>query len=156
MVQKIEFSMQNIFQLQRIEKACFGRDAWSIPNLTGEFQHDFSHFFGIYNGDEIVAYTCVRVMYEEAQVCNIAVLPDYRRRGYATALVDTLCAFSAEHGCLNAELEVNTENEPAYKMYQKCGFTVAGIRKNFYGKSRFKSRDAYTMVKPLVAPVQPD
>lgn len=149
MVEKLQYTMQNVIALAEIEKECFGRDAWSISALRGEFSNDFSHFFAEVRNGEIVGYVCVRIMYEEAQVCNIAVLPNFRRRGIATELIKECMAFCVEKQCLLAELEVNTENLPAVELYQKCGFEVAGTRKNFYRRSRYKTRDAYTMVLEL-------
>lgn len=149
MVEKLIYTMPTVFKLADIEKACFGRDAWSIPSLRGEFENSYSHMFGWYEDDKLVGYMCVRVMYEEAQICNIAVLENYRRRGIATALLAETERFVAEQGCLRAELEVNTANIPAVELYKKCGYEVAGVRKNFYRKSRFATGDAYTMVKGL-------
>lgn len=149
-MQKLEFSMQTVFQLNNIEKACFGRDAWSIQALIGEFNNEFSHFFAHEIEGKIVGYACVRIMYEEAQICNIAVLPEYRRQGIATELLKMVAEFSKEKGCERAELEVNVANLPAVELYRKCGYDEAGIRKNFYRKSRYPSRDAYTMVLTLV------
>lgn len=146
---KLTISMQNIFALQKIEKACFGKDAWSINNLRGEFENQYSHFFAEMRDGQIVGYVCVRVMYEEAQVCNIAVLPEYCRQGIATQLMQTMLAFVFEQGCQRCELEVNVENTPAIQLYQKCGFQVVGTRKNFYRRTRYNSRDAYTMVLEL-------
>ena len=146
---KLEFSMQNVFQLANIEKACFGRDAWSIQALIGEFSNDFSHFFAHEIDGKIVGYACVRIMYEEAQICNIAVLPEHRRKGIATKLLQMVANFAKEKGCERAELEVNVANLPAVELYRKCGYGEAGIRKNFYRKSRYPSRDAYTMVLTL-------
>ena len=141
--------MQTVFQLANIEKECFGRDAWSIQALIGEFNNEFSHFFAREIDGKIVGYACVRIMYEEAQICNIAVLPEHRRQGIATELLKTVAAFAVEKGCERAELEVNVANLPAVEMYRKCGYNEEGIRKNFYRKSRYASRDAYTMVLPL-------
>lgn len=148
-MEKLTFSMQNVFALEQIEKACFGRDAWSINNLISEFSNSYSHFFAEQRDGKIVGYVCVRIMCEEAQVCNVAVLPEYRRQGIAFELVEEIVKFSAESQCERCELEVNTENLPALELYKKCGFEVAGVRKNFYRRNRYKSRDAYTMVLEL-------
>ena len=148
-MQELKFSMQNVFALHQIEKECFGRDAWSINNLISEFNNTYSHFFAQERDGKIVGYVCVRIMYEEAQVCNIAVLPEFRRQGIATALVQAMANFATEVGCERCELEVNTENLPAAELYKKCGFEVAGVRTNFYRRNRYKSRDAYTMVLEL-------
>ena len=149
MITKLEFSMQTVFQLSNIEKACFGRDAWSIQALISEFNNEFSHFFAEEVDGKIVGYACVRTIYEEAQICNVAVLPEHRRKGIATNLLNAVAAFGTEKGCQRVELEVNVANLPAVELYRKCGYKEEGIRKNFYRKTRYESRDAYTMVLPL-------
>ena len=150
MTSKLEFSMPTVFQLANIEKECFGKDAWSINALISEFNNSFSHFFAYTIDDKIVGYACVRIMYEEAQICNIAVLSEHRRKGIGTQLLQTVAAFATEQGCERAELEVNVQNLPAVELYRKCGYKEEGIRKNFYRRTRYSSRDAYTMVLPLV------
>lgn len=149
MVEKLEFNMQTIFQLANLEKECFGRDAWSIAALRGEFGNEFSHFFAKQVDGVIAGYVCVRVMYEECQICNICVAPKYRRLGYASELLKTVAEFSVEEGCERCELEVNVSNEPAVGLYKKCGYIEEGVRKNFYRRSRYATRDAYTMVLHL-------
>ena len=149
MIQKLTFSMPTVFQLHNIEKACFGKDAWTINNIVGEYKCEFSHFFGEVVDDKIVGYVCVRIMYEETQICNIAVLPDCRRQGIATKLLDTVAEFAIIQGCERSELEVNVANTPAIEMYKKCGYETVGTRVNFYRRSRYSSRDAFTMVKTL-------
>lgn len=149
MIEKLEFSMQNIFQLANLEKECFGRDAWSIAALRGEYGNDFSHFFAKRVDEAIVGYVCIRVMYEEAQICNICVTPKYRRQGFASELLAVVNSFAIEQGCERCELEVNVSNEPAVELYKKCGYSIEGVRKNFYRRSRYATRDAYTMVLNL-------
>lgn len=149
MIEKLEFSMQTVFKLANLEKECFGKDAWSISALQGEFAHDFSHFFAKRVDDIIVGYVCIRILCEESQICNICVAPNYRRQGYASELLNTVKAYSLENGCERCELEVNVSNEPAVELYKKCGYNVEGIRKNFYRRSRYATRDAYTMVLHL-------
>ena len=149
MIQKLTFSMQTVFQLNNIEKECFGRDAWSVNNLIGEFNNEYSHLFGEIVNDKVVGYVCVRTMYEEAQICNIAVLQDYRRQGIASRLLKVVEEFSATQGCERSELEVNTSNTPAVELYKKCGYEIVGTRVNFYRRTRYATRDAFTMTKKL-------
>ncbi|MGN1040482.1 MAG: hypothetical protein ACI4QL_03535, partial [Candidatus Fimimonas sp.] len=61
MAEKLQYTMQNVIALAEIEKECFGRDAWSISALRGEFSNDFSHFFAEVRNGEIVGYVCVRI-----------------------------------------------------------------------------------------------
>ncbi len=150
MIEKLNFSMQTVFRLNYIEKECFGKEAWTVNNLIAEYQNDFSHLFGDVEDGEVVGYVCVRIMYEEAQICNIAVLPQYRRRGIATSLLQTVADFAKAQGCDRCELEVNTANTPTVKLYEKCGYQIVGTRPNFYRRTRrYPTRDAYTMVKNL-------
>lgn len=150
MIEKLDFTMQNIIALSEVEKVCFGRDAWSIAALRGEFENDFSHFFAEIGEDgKIRGYICVRILYEEAQVCNIAVMPEFRRQGIATKLIYKMIEFASDSKCRQCELEVNIMNDAAVGVYKKCGFEVEGLRKNFYRRSRYASRDAYTMVLEL-------
>lgn len=150
MIEKLSYTMQNIFQLEKIEKECFGKDAWSIPALRGEFENEYSHFFAKICDGKIVGYVCIRVMCEEAQICNLAVKNDYRRQGIATELLKEIAGFSALQGCERCELEVNTANTPAVELYKKCGYEIVGTRVNFYRKSRYPTKDAYTMVCSLI------
>ncbi len=64
----------------------------------------------------------------ESEILNLAVAPEARRRGVATTLVGELLAMSG--GVLF--LEVRASNAAARKLYQKLGFTEAGVRQGYY------------------------
>ena len=149
MIEKLDFSMPTVFQLHEIEKACFGRDAWSINNLVAEFKNDYSYLFGEVIDGKVVGYVCVRIMYEEAQICNIAVLDSFRRQGIATRLLEAVAQYVTSKGCERSELEVNVCNTAAIELYKKCGYEIVGTRVNFYRRTRYDSRNAYTMVRQL-------
>lgn len=64
----------------------------------------------------------------EAEILNIAVDPDFRRRGVASAL---LAAVSEQaHGTIF--LEVAEPNSPAIALYLKHGWQRAGLRAGYY------------------------
>ncbi len=54
---------------------------------------------------------------------NMAVLPEFRRRGIARNLVQAALEFIRERGGNMAALDVIAENLPAYKLYESLGFT---------------------------------
>ena len=71
-----------------------------------------------------------------SDMMNIAVHPDYRRRGLAGQLVEQLCAELKAGGNTCLTLEVRASNLPAISLYEKLGFTQVGLRKNYYRNPR--------------------
>ena len=71
---------------------------------------------------------------DELHINNLAVLPDVRRSGVATALLTHVLAYGAKLGARRATLEVRRSNEAARLLYERFGFTVAGVRHRYYTK----------------------
>ena len=71
-----------------------------------------------------------------ADMMNVAVHPDFRRKGIAEALVNTLVEElkAIDSHCLM--LEVRASNVPAISLYEKLGFREVGRRKNYYRNPR--------------------
>ena len=114
-----------------IEKECFGKDAWNFNMLLGEYDGG-SVFFGIKHCDKVVAYICARLIFDEADINNVAVLPQFRKQGMAQNLIQTLVDFCMQKNIKKFTLEVNANNLPAKNLYQKMGFESCGVRKGYY------------------------
>src|SRR3954451_10206190 len=69
---------------------------------------------------------------DELHINNLAVLPDFRRRGVGAELLAYVLREGAGMGALRATLEVRRSNTPAIMLYERFGFTVAGIRHGYY------------------------
>ena len=67
---------------------------------------------------------------------NVAVHPDYRRRGIGEKLCLALVEALKEKGNHCLTLEVRASNEPAKALYEKIGFQQVGLRKNYYRNPR--------------------
>jgi ribosomal protein S18 acetylase RimI-like enzyme len=65
---------------------------------------------------------------DEAELLNIAVHPDYRRRGIGSALLTVL----REQAQGTIFLEVAETNSPAIALYRKHGWEAAGLREGYY------------------------
>jgi len=71
---------------------------------------------------------------DELHINNLAVLPAYRRRGIGTSLLVSVLREGARLGARRATLEVRRSNEVARLLYERFGFTVAGVRPAYYTK----------------------
>ena len=68
----------------------------------------------------------------ETDMMNVAVSPEFRRKGIAEALVNALVEALKEQGSHCLTLEVRASNHPARALYEKLGFSHIGTRKNYY------------------------
>lgn len=108
-------------------------------------------------GDEVVGYVMCRVehglskldklnMKRLGHIISIAVLPEHRRMGIATALLTkALEMLKEEYRCSEAFLEVRVSNDPAISLYRRLGFEVVKILRGYY----VDGEDAYVMARKL-------
>ena len=100
-----------------------------------DFRHlgEPCHLAGFFSGQVIV---------DELQVDNLAVRTKSRRNGIGLLLVQSALEAAHQLGALTAVLEVRSSNIAAQKLYIQCGFSIAGVRKNYYATP---VEDALTM-----------
>lgn len=80
----------------------------------------------------IVAYCAGWVIFDELHINNLAVHPDWRRRGIGSRLIEYALAEAAREGAVRATLEVRASNTAARQLYERAGFTQAGVRPRYY------------------------
>ena len=121
----------HVTQVAELEKLCFA-DPWSEKSIASELENDLSVWFVALDGDTVVGYVGSQTAGGETDMMNIAVHPDYRRRGIAEILIECLIPELQRRGSTALALEVRASNEPAKALYEKLGFTQVGLRKNYY------------------------
>lgn len=94
--------------------------------------------------DAIVGYFVLMVAGPESHLLNITIDRDEQRRGYGSALLEQVVSRARNAGCEQLLLEVRPSNGPAKRLYQRAGFRVVGIRKNYY-PARAGREDALVM-----------
>lgn len=121
------FEEKYLDDVYEIEKACFSHP-WTRKDLKKQLNIDTSRFLVAVENEKAVGYMGLQIFSGEGYVTNIAVLPRYRQRGIATALIEK----QLENPMDFITLEVRESNTPAIKLYTKMGFENMGIRPKFY------------------------
>lgn len=81
-----------------------------------------------------VGFCSFWLVLDEIHINNLAVLPEYRSRGIGRAMLLRVLGDARALGASRALLEVRRSNEPARRLYESTGFSVAGIRKDYYSQ----------------------
>ena len=118
-----------------IEEASF-TNPWTREMYMAELENQgVSYCYLVRNADrQIVGFCSFGRVVDELHINNLAVLPPDRRAGAATALLQHVLREGARLGAVRATLEVRRSNEPARSLYERFGFSVAGIRRAYYTK----------------------
>jgi ribosomal-protein-alanine N-acetyltransferase len=87
-------------------------------------------------GEAVAAYLVARCVADEAEILNLAVHPDHRRRGLGTALIQAVLPDLGRAGAEQVFLEVRASNVGAQAFYQRLGFGHRGRRRAYYSSPR--------------------
>ena len=130
-----EMKQAHVAQVAELEKLCFA-DPWSEKSIASELGNIWSYWVVALDGERVVGYIGSQSSADETDVMNVAVHPDYRRRGIAESLIEVLIRELKNRGSHALMLEVRDSNEPAIALYEKLGFQQVGLRKNYYHKPK--------------------
>lgn len=83
-------------------------------------------------GESIVGYFVAMAAGDDEELLTITVAPDSVGRGYGRFLLDAWLRDARDRGAQRLFLEVRQRNAPAIGLYESGGFTITGIRKNYY------------------------
>jgi ribosomal-protein-alanine N-acetyltransferase len=110
-----------------------GKPKWfqrlsSYHNLnTSEMQPNIT-----YNGQYIIGFVGLWIMFNEAHITAIAIRKAYRSQGIGESLIISAIEKSAELGAQVVTLEVRVSNLVAQSLYLKYGFHKVGKRQRYY------------------------
>ncbi|MBQ7896448.1 MAG: ribosomal protein S18-alanine N-acetyltransferase [Oscillospiraceae bacterium] len=134
---------RHIQQLEQLEKQCFS-SPWTAQMLETQLPDD-KHVFIVAESDGMVlGYVGMMYVLDEGYISNVAVGPEYRRKGIADALIKELVLRCELLDLSFVTLEVRQSNDAARALYSKHGFSDVGIRKNYYD---FPKENAILMTK---------
>ena len=135
-------TIEDAHAIYEIEQQSFSVP-WRLESVLAEMEGaENKLYMVICEENHIVGYAGAWLVYDEGQITNIAVLPSARGKGYGSKLTKQLINECFSRGMHEIFLEVRISNLAALVMYRNLGFSVKGIRKEYYSEP---TEDAYIM-----------
>ena len=94
----------------------------------------------------INAYCLAFITPMQADIIAIATKKSQQRRGFGRVVLQHVITVAEQKNAAEITLEVDTDNLAARHLYETCGFSVSGIRKNYYYRGENRC-DAVIMVR---------
>ncbi len=132
----------HIMQAAAIEAEVFSVP-WSARAFADALEADSAMFYSALVNGRVAGYCGIYLAADEGEITNVAVASAFRRNKIAESLLEKVLFQAYGKGARQIYLEVRQSNAPAQQLYQKIGFQVAGVRKNFY---QYPVEDALVMV----------
>jgi len=146
-----------------VVEAATARDAAQLARLHGaSFAHgwgesEFESMLAERNtlvhrlrlGRKTIGFAVSRIGADEAEILSIAVYSAYRGRGLSHMLLLTHLGHLAGRGVRTIFLEVEENNQPARRLYDRTGFMVVGRRERYYKQPNGEQLNALLMRRDL-------
>ena len=131
----VNMNESHVAQVAQLEAICFS-DPWSERSVASELNNKLALWLVAEDDGRVAGYVGSQTVIDESDVMNVAVHPDFRRRGIAEKLMEQLVGSLKAMGSHCLTLEVRASNAPAIALYEKLGFQEVGRRKNYYRNPR--------------------
>lgn len=126
---------EHIAPIASLEGVCF-QDPWPEAAIESELHNPLSLWLVAQENGMVIGYVGSQTVLGEADIMNVAVAPDFRRRGVARELLTQLQQRLAPQQVHSLTLEVRVSNASAISMYSGLGFVQVGRRPNYYHKPK--------------------
>lgn len=117
-----------------IERQCH-LSPWTEGIFTGCFRDDYHLLALELEHIGVVGYSVMALMYDEAHLLNLCVMPGWQGRGLARQLLRAALGQVVRAGMVRVILEVRVSNQVAQQLYQTEGFVLIGERPDYYPAS---------------------
>lgn len=131
MIEIVKMKYEHIDSVAQIENLCIDTP-WGREQIEKELENEKATYFCAEDDGKTIGYIGVWSIAGEGNITNIAVHPDYQRKGIGFALLEEMKKYAKDEKMLFLTLEVNEKNEKAISLYKKCGFQEVGRRKKYY------------------------
>ena len=136
MIRKI--NKDDINQVARLGTILYP-DFVKLFNLEDLINDEYTKILVAEIDGEIRGYIMFTKVYETIDIISIVVAENYRNKKIASSLIDYMISEYQDTLKL-ITLEVNTDNLPAIKLYEKFGFEIIHTKEKY-----FNGKDSYLM-----------
>lgn len=124
---------------------CEFDDFWNYNLFKSELENKNSMYIVAKLNNQIVGFAGIWLSVDDIHITNIVVKKNCRNQKIGSLMLNNLIELCENRTQKSITLEVNSNNIPAQKLYQKFGFKNVGIRKKYYNNTG----DAIIMTKTL-------
>lgn len=134
----------NVYDIPRINElgGLLNDNFTSVNHLNDMLEDGLSIILVYEKDDKIIGFISATDLGETCDILSLVVDPKYRNKMVASNLIDYLISELSEDLKL-ITLEVASKNIPAINLYEKFGFEVVNVRRNYYPDGD----DAYLMAR---------
>ncbi len=124
---------EDIHALVQLEQATSTAAHWSRSQYEAIFQADAPpRLTLVVENGQLSGFLVAQAAGPEWELENVAVAPAAQRRGLGTQLVRALLQEANRQHAVAILLEVRASNTAARRLYEGCGFVLAGTRSRYY------------------------
>jgi len=137
MIEYRRLRLRDLNAIEEIERSSYPTP-WSRSMFAGELAKPSSICLGAVDTDqnELVGYLIISRYVDAWHVMNVAVAPERKRQGIASALLQRLLELTKDDQLRGYTLEVRVSNAGAIALYERFGFRQKGLRRGYYTDNR--------------------
>ena len=135
-------------KLAQLHAASFHR-GWGEDEFEAMLREDNTLVQKLCAGPRLIGFAVSRLAADEAELLSIAVAGGHRGRGLSRGLLRDHLGHLAGRGVAKVFLEVEENNRPARRLYERAGFAVVGRRERYYREPGGARSDAVLMRRDL-------
>jgi [ribosomal protein S18]-alanine N-acetyltransferase len=141
-------SARDAARLAQIHAASFHR-GWGEGEFESMLAERNTLVHRLRSGRRIAGFIVSRIGADEAEILSVALDPQHRGRGLSRDLLLTHLGHLAGRGVRTVFLEVEENNQPARRLYQRAGFASVGRRERYYQQPGGEQLNALLMRRDL-------
>jgi [ribosomal protein S18]-alanine N-acetyltransferase len=141
-------SLRDAARLAQLHGASFHR-GWGEGEFESMLTERNTLVHRLRLGRKIIGFAVSRIAVDEAEILSIAIETGHRGRGLSRDLLLTHLGHLAGRGVRTIFLEVEENNQPARRLYERAGFAVVGRRERYYKQPGGEQLNALLMRRDL-------